>query len=612
MIGGSSPRPAGRGRASVIDRGVGRVPNRIARPQDRNSKMNGNAVNNVPVPGGSRNAPGSGAAARERRRALPIDGSAAHRTKRDERAGAPARPAEPIRGRHRAWRPPGRRRTSARGRAPPLEVHTATEDGSRADLRYRLLYFHPSVLHRELTFETIRGGPRGALPVSTSGSLRGRGAEVRDQPDHAAGAVRGGDRPDAHGLRDRPADRGGAGAPAGHAPARDRGGSADRIRGRGQLRRAFRKQVGAAPSESRERTTGCSGRGDDSSCRSHRDAVSRPFRARRGDRTPRPTHRRNCPWTPRSPVSPLCRWPWGPARHRRRAGRWRLTGEVPVTHGHGGRLRGRRHGITAGYAGAMFVTQDSRKTWSPGTNFLGLPLRPGGAAGRRRLDGREHRPRARLQGRRRPLDRGRLLRPERAAACAPPVVPRREARADRLAGGAGHHRRRRRELDQGSRPGQGRDDRGRLALRGGSRQPPPAPSTRRRPLGQQPIVRQLGAGAEPAEASHLRVPDGARPAMRFTATSDGVLAVIADEAARRVTSTDRDGGTTWAEEVVPGSRHRFSPSPPTRSSSPASTSTPSGCSGQTVATAVAERLTAPIEASIRSGLPDHLAAGQGG
>lgn len=37
-----------------------------------------------------------------------------------------------------------------------------------ADLRYRMLYFHPSVLHRELDFETIRGGPRGALPVAVS------------------------------------------------------------------------------------------------------------------------------------------------------------------------------------------------------------------------------------------------------------------------------------------------------------------------------------------------------------------------------------------------------------------------------------------------------------
>jgi len=35
-----------------------------------------------------------------------------------------------------------------------------------ADLRYRLLYFHPSVLHPELTFETIRGEPRGALPTA--------------------------------------------------------------------------------------------------------------------------------------------------------------------------------------------------------------------------------------------------------------------------------------------------------------------------------------------------------------------------------------------------------------------------------------------------------------
>ncbi len=35
-----------------------------------------------------------------------------------------------------------------------------------ADLRYRLLYFHPSVLHPELSFATIRGEPRAALPTA--------------------------------------------------------------------------------------------------------------------------------------------------------------------------------------------------------------------------------------------------------------------------------------------------------------------------------------------------------------------------------------------------------------------------------------------------------------
>lgn len=35
-----------------------------------------------------------------------------------------------------------------------------------ADLRYRLLYFHPSVLHPELTLETMRGEPRAALPTA--------------------------------------------------------------------------------------------------------------------------------------------------------------------------------------------------------------------------------------------------------------------------------------------------------------------------------------------------------------------------------------------------------------------------------------------------------------
>lgn len=35
-----------------------------------------------------------------------------------------------------------------------------------AELRYRLLYFHPAVLHPELTFQTVRGGRRGALPTA--------------------------------------------------------------------------------------------------------------------------------------------------------------------------------------------------------------------------------------------------------------------------------------------------------------------------------------------------------------------------------------------------------------------------------------------------------------
>ena len=44
-----------------------------------------------------------------------------------------------------------------------------------------------------------------------------------------------------------------------------------------------------------------------------------------------------------------------------------------------------------------------------------------------------------------------------------------------------------------------------------------------------------------------------RAAMRFTAAGDGVLAVIADEGGPKghVYRT-RDGGKTWAEEVVPG------------------------------------------------------------
>lgn len=36
------------------------------------------------------------------------------------------------------------------------------------ELHYRMVYFHPGVIHPELTFETIRGEPRGRLPVAVS------------------------------------------------------------------------------------------------------------------------------------------------------------------------------------------------------------------------------------------------------------------------------------------------------------------------------------------------------------------------------------------------------------------------------------------------------------
>jgi photosystem II stability/assembly factor-like uncharacterized protein len=63
---------------------------------------------------------------------------------------------------------------------------------------------------------------------------------------------------------------------------------------------------------------------------------------------------------------------------------WKLVSEAPITHKASvAAFLDEKNGITGGYAGAMYVTQDGGKTWSPGTNSsacrFGLEARPGAA-----------------------------------------------------------------------------------------------------------------------------------------------------------------------------------------------------------------------------------------
>lgn len=67
-----------------------------------------------------------------------------------------------------------------------------------------------------------------------------------------------------------------------------------------------------------------------------------------------------------------------------RATGWRLAGEAPVTHkATVAAFVDEKNGVTAGYAGAMYVTHDGGKTWTPGMNSsacrFGLEVLPGGA-----------------------------------------------------------------------------------------------------------------------------------------------------------------------------------------------------------------------------------------
>lgn len=66
------------------------------------------------------------------------------------------------------------------------------------------------------------------------------------------------------------------------------------------------------------------------------------------------------------------------------APRWHLTVESPITHRASVAVfTDEKAGITAGYAGAVYVTRDAGKTWSPATNMsacrFGLEAVPGAA-----------------------------------------------------------------------------------------------------------------------------------------------------------------------------------------------------------------------------------------
>lgn len=74
----------------------------------------------------------------------------------------------------------------------------------------------------------------------------------------------------------------------------------------------------------------------------------------------------------------------GAAAPRATAAAWKLAGEAPVTHKASvAAFVDEKNGMTGGYAGAMYFTQDGGKTWTPGTNSsacrFGLEARPGAA-----------------------------------------------------------------------------------------------------------------------------------------------------------------------------------------------------------------------------------------
>ncbi len=74
----------------------------------------------------------------------------------------------------------------------------------------------------------------------------------------------------------------------------------------------------------------------------------------------------------------------GAAAPRGAAAAWKPAGEAPVTHKASvAAFVDEKNGITAGYAGTMYFTQDGGKTWTPGKNSsacrFGLEARPGAA-----------------------------------------------------------------------------------------------------------------------------------------------------------------------------------------------------------------------------------------
>ncbi len=237
-----------------------------------------------------------------------------------------------------------------------------------------------------------------------------------------------------------------------------------------------------------------------------------------------------------------------------RAAGWRLAGEIPVTHRATlAAVVDDRNGITAGYAGAMFVTHDGGKTWTPGVNSsacrFGLEALPGGAAwtagnlGHVRVskDGGEHWTAAATWGRSEPrqarhfsfvdANRGLIGSQEELAYTADAgeswtnlTVPAKAGMiaAVSLSEEAGALRIR--LLDENGDLWASDD-------RGATWKAAPRPF-------QGPVFESMTAP---------------RAAMRFTAGGEGVLAAMLDQGGPKAhVYRTRDGGKSWQEEAIAG------------------------------------------------------------
>ena len=233
---------------------------------------------------------------------------------------------------------------------------------------------------------------------------------------------------------------------------------------------------------------------------------------------------------------------------------WRLAAEAPVTHKATlAAFVDERNGITAGYAGAMYVTHDGGKSWTSGTNSsacrFGLEFLPGGTAWtagnmghvRASRDGGVHWTVAASFGRSEPrharhfsfvdAKRGLIASQEELGITddageswtkltVPPKAGMIAAVSLSDEGGAGRIR----LLDENGDLWVSSD-------RGASWAQATSPL-------EKPVFESLTAP---------------RAAMRFTPSGEGVLAAVLDEGEPKghVYRT-RDGGKTWQEEAVPG------------------------------------------------------------
>lgn len=233
---------------------------------------------------------------------------------------------------------------------------------------------------------------------------------------------------------------------------------------------------------------------------------------------------------------------------------WRLVGEAPVSHRATVAAFGdEKNGVTAGYAGAMYVTRDGGKTWTPGTNSsacrFGLEVLPDGSAwtagnlGHVRVsrDGGAHWAVAASWGRSEP----RQARHFSFVDARRGLIASQEELAITADGGESWT-----NLAVPARAGM-------IAAVSLSEE---AGALRIRLLDENgDLWASADRGASWMQAaSPLKVPvfesmTAPRAAMRFTPAGEGVLAAIADEGGPRghVYRT-RDGGKSWQEEAAPG------------------------------------------------------------